>query len=807
MNKFRFNFSIWLFIILCITHFSPCFAGHEDGADDPMGGDSIIPIANFVPLFMPDIDQHKGRGIVQQPPVNLPPMPVLPIAPPILQVPIGKPTQQGPLAMPKGQNQQFDGGINPGSPIDDAANHSSTGDFDDRDHDDFDLSASTDSLDSTPAPLFFPDGDQHKGRGGVQEPSNETPKRTFPHRLEEPRIDEKHGRQVITLEGGSPDNPYQVCDHGLFYLGALIGISFVEPHSMVQFNAMSKWKLTTSNASARRAKNYDEGIRRKGAKLPKKVKHFDEWETGDWVRRNGSFSVAFYVGVSYFAPDARVGVVSEVVKSVHYQKLSPEHIRVSITKEFGGGVIARAQALPFQKIEAKDIGSRERSYVYLFDLTKEDERKALDDLVRRNVLFAGSEAYHAAKEDHATLLTSRLIKRHRSTFTPVQIGVPLLARARMTWHVDRYRTAITTHRGETKYHFTAKAHYKQKTYRHKNFKKNRGSHKGKKWRHYMDKHQSYNRGYQGGVVKPVIRKEPDEQLKQILKAGGVKQLPELTQAPIVAEPAKVRPRYQRYIQMQLSFTNDRVQAKLVNSYLKKFLRKVGVNDYMVDVGYRKKAMIGYAELRWDLRVGPNAVNQIARDAVQDKFLFKQTANELIDNYFSKHDGIKNDPHNICRAFYTNTKLCTKMVRVKTHRALRAISNKLRALEKEKIAKSSKKSAELLSDIAKLLSTNQFVLHTFILKLPKNIDGYGRLQIFGERFLGREFNTDPGQNMRQVNSFTTPWTDVPEAEGQDEENAYLNDYDNVDEDSEASVIEDDLEIDWSRLNRGDDMNEF
>lgn len=821
MNKFCLKLILWSLLALCMNPTAPAFAGHDDDAGE-FGADAddgvLNPLANFVPLFWPDIDYHRGRGVVQLPPSTLPTMPGAPALPLVPLVPL--PVQQAQIPMEKGLplqkggeplQEKLDGGsgVPVISPISDAQDFFDTENSSDlpSDSDDFD------SMEPALFPLVIPEGDQHKGRGAVQEPSAQTPKRTFPHRLETPRVDEKHGRQVITLDGGSPDNPYQVVEHGLFYIGALIGVSYVEPNTLIQFNAMSKWKFTKSNSSFRRAENYDEGIRKKWAKYPKKVEDFERWQTGDWIRRTGSFSVAFYVGVSYFAPDARVGVMSEVVKSIHYQKLGPDHVRVSITKEIGGGAIARAQLLPFQKAEAKSGGDFERAYVYLFDLSKEGERKALDDLVQRNTLFAGSEAYHAAKKNEATLLTSRLIKRKKSTFTPYQVGLPLLARARKSWSQESYRTALTTHRGDTKYNFTAKAYYKTTTYRHKNFKKNSGSHKGKRWRHYMDKHQSYSRAYQGGVVKPPRRQGSDDPLKLNVKKDGVLEFvpkSQLNQEAPLTSRSERNLRNQRYLQMQLSFTNDRVHAKKVNSYIKKFFKKIGVNDYMVDVGFRSKALIGYAELRWDLRVGPNAINHIAKEAAKDKHLFTPIANQLIDDYFkTRSDNFKNDPHDLCRSKIKNTELCKRLLRHKTHKTLTYIAKKLRSLDKDRVAKSSKKTASAVAKIAKKLSTNQFVLHAFILKLPPNMDGYGRMKIYGERFLGREFNTDPGQNLREVNSFTEPWADVMPPQGQDEENPEVNEYDNVDShyDDDSDLEEEEREFDWNRINRRDDVNEF
>lgn len=744
MRYLRYLISIWLLINFFLISCSPLFAGGNEDFDctaDDSGG--ITPLANFIPWFMIDFDQHQGRGLVQLPPVVLPPMGLPAI---VVQTQKGVAKCQTPSAL-KQENS---------------------------------IAVADEQKDS----------------------KEKEPTREFPHRRKEARVDKKFGREVITLSPGSPDNPYQVFEHGLFYFGAMFSVSFVEPNTLMQFNGMTKFKLSKGNSSHSRAKNYEDGIKKSHAKYPKKVDDFEKWENGDWIRRHTTFSMAFYAGVSYFLPEARTGIITEAVRSIHYQKLDEDHIRVSITKEIGAGVVARAQAAPFNKTEAKKQYNRERTYVYLFDLTKDDERKALEDVVERNVIFAGDEAYHAAKHDEATLLTSRLIKRNKATKSPWQVGIPLLARARMTWHTDKYRTEITTHRGDTQYFFVAKAYTKQTAWRHKNLKGHRGSHEGKKWKHFMDKHQQYNRSHQGGVVKPPKINGVDQPLQLNRQHDGSLQFTQL-QPKTSDEDRKIS---YRYINIQRSFNNDRVEAKKVNSYIKKFLRKAGVNNYVVDVGYKSDAMIGYAEVRWDLRVGPNAINQVAKLANDTKKLFKDDANRLIDDYFSLPDGdVKNDPHNLCRSHVQNTNLCIRMLRRTTQKTLREIESHLRSLQDESVIKSAGKSASHLAKISRKLSTNQFVLQAFIMKLPPSLDGYGRLQVFGERFLGREFNTDPGQNMRENHSFTAPWTDAPSSDG-NEEDAGIHDYTNLNDD-DLNIDDEIHNFDWERINNRDAVNEF
>lgn len=767
MHNFHSKIAIWLIFSFCLYPFSQSFASGGDDvdctADD--GSCGINPLAHVFPMAMPDADQHRGRGLVRIAPQMLPLSLVAAAPTPIVTKSLALPKQDLPKALMvnKGSNKIIPPLKQPQAVL---------------------------------APYGMPENRPEK----IAEPNM---KRAFPHRLKTPRPDPKYGRKVLTLPSASPDDPYVVLEKGLFYGGMLLSMTFIEPHTLIQFNGMTKFKITSGNSSHRRADNYDDAIRKSWAKYPKKVKDFEKWKNGDWVRRHTSFSMAFYAGAAYFLPDARSGIVTETVRSIHYQKLDADHIRISITKEFGAGAVARISAAPFNKAEAKKLHNRERTYVYLFDLTKENEFKALEDVVERSIIFAGDEAYHAAKHDEAVMLTSRLIKRNKSNKTPLQLGIPLLCRARTTWQTDKYRTAITTRRAGTEYFYIAKAYNKQSLYRHKNFKKYQGSHKGKAWKNFTDKHYHYNRSYTGGVVKPPKIGGIDRPLEIVSQQNNNIELLQVRKRKATGNEKKVR---YRYINIQRSFSNDRVTADDVNTFLKKFSRKAGVNDYKIDVGYKSSALIGYAEVRWDFRVGPNAIDIIVKKAVADKDLFKQHADDVMDEYFAEKDGVKNDPHKFCRSKIIPRDFCIERLRKNTHDSLKEIAKTLRKLNEESIAKSSSKSASKLSKIAKILATHQFILQAFILAMPPNHDGYGRLQVFGERFAGKEFNTDPHRNMKELNSFSSPWTDVQPDGSEEADVGALHDYYNVDDED---LVEDDAnDFDWDRIaNNRAAINEF
>lgn len=811
MNKYWFQFSIWLFFTLCAHPFAPLFAGNEDDIGGGDAGGTIYPFYGVVPLMFFDGDYSGKRFTIQQPTKNMPPMARVPlvIPPPLADPPvIIPPLAQKPLQVPALYNQQdgLDGEFYPAwknnENTEDDLTHDEMSDDDHGpsshgSHSSTSDMGSSDSVDARGIPLVIGEGDADQGRATIQEDGNGG--RTFPHRLLNPRIDEKYGRTVITLEGGSPDNPYQVCDRTMFYVGALIGVGFVEPHSWVQFNAISKWKYTRSKATFRSFDNYDDAIRVKKLKYPEKVEDFDTWKSADWLRRNGMVSLSASLGISYFLPDVRAGALGEYEVSARFEK-DGKLIRVSLTYEVNIGAIARAQIVPLQKAEAKDQGVYENTRVYVYDLTKDNERNDLDDLVRRNILRTRNAADKDVKDGDATLLTTRIIKRHKSTFTPLQVGFPIIVRAHKTWKIDRYQTKITTKSG-IDYKFRAKAHYVNTTFRNLNFKKFRGSHKGKSRRHFTHHHREYNRGFQGGVVKPPRFKGDDHKLQMVVKSDGSFHYVERKRT----DEEMQRFRNQRYIQVQYHYFNDRVDAKTVNSYVKKFNKKVGVNHYMVDSGYRSNAEIGDATVRWDLRVGPNAIDYITKNIVESdnyKHFFKPTANELINEYFAKRtDGFKNDPHKICRSRVKHTEACIWLVRHKTQRTLVSLAKKLKRLEKESIVKSSSKTTEILADIAKDLGTNQFVLQAFLFELPPNLDGYGRLQVFGERILARRFNTDPGKKMREVG--TSSWSDVPVSLKQDDENPEV--YGEDDNVHYADVDEEVLGFDWDQINGKENLH--
>lgn len=513
------------------------------------------------------------------------------------------------------------------------------------------------------------------------------------------------GRHVITLKQGSPHNPYIVSDHGLFHVGLMLGTGIDSPNAFVQGMFIAKPELGKSIWATRRVENYDDAKRLKKITAPKHVEDFDSWTIGDSVGRHGITNLTVCAGIVWMSGDARGGSLLEGAWSREIVKLSHNLIRVSFTRDYGFGGRAQSLAIPFSDVEGDHVRMNEHARVYLFNLDNEEHRAALNKVLRKNIIPGDLEAKKATQNAAATQLSARSVYRNRSTKTPIRISVPFIARAGISRHTDHLEMVLANRRNGNEIVTKRKAYLYQSSYRHIN-----GPQKlGKSWKHFKFTHFQYHRVF----------------------AGTVKRFP-------VTRDHDFKKQHQRSIDVSLSFSHDHVKAKTVHRYLQKFARKVGINDYVIDTGYRENETIGYAKITYTLNVDQDALQHLIDGAKGNRTFFLPEASALIDTYFNE----KNDPHGLCRSKIKSHNFCVAILRFKTMRALSYMSHKLRHLDDKKVRNSRKKTVDSLAKIARKLDTNQFVLNAFLMQLPLSHKSYSRLQIFGEQFLGEQFTTDP-----------------------------------------------------------------
>lgn len=540
---------------------------------------------------------------------------------------------------------------------------------------------------------------------------------------------DKYGREIFTLDHGSEDDPYLTRDFGILNLGLLAGVSFTDPDSyVVQYNALMKLFYTSGTWSDRIVDNYDESKNIKKLKFPKKPKHFDDWKNGDKIEVSGNMAVALYAGVSVILADARAGSILIGKWHKKIEKLDENTVRISYTRNGGGGLTMRIQPLPLAKIEGTALKEWEGTLVYNFDRSTEEGRKALKDALHDKIFIKQD-----TDEDNVTLLTERHTsgKKIRKN---LQIGFPFIARARTSWHKVKLSQDTLKNRNNTKVKLASKGYLKQKAYRHINLPK---TNKHKKWKHYAYTNFHYNRAAEGSAV--IVKNNDNKEVK----------------------------RSEMKLVMEISFSHDKVKVKKVNEYNKKISRKVGLNDYVIDTGYKKKKQIGYVGISYRLNVGTEALNSIINKAHENKHLFDDVSHNLLTQYFRE----KNDPHSICRGKLTNKNLCINYVSWKTKRGLDKVSHYLRKLHKSKVAKSKSSSSTYLAKIARKLRANQFVLQSFVASLPENPRGYGIYSLEGAEFYGEKFIIDPN-NQRPIIGDYDPEDDLL----LDRNDALLNDED-------------------------------
>lgn len=648
-------------LALCVGNFSVVNAGTDDDCDDGNHDGDFICGLIPVPVFFPDFDAHGGRALTQLPAP-------LPVQKCVKQVAVKQ------CQVPTKGKQVDDPAVIPTLlPVANAGDATAANDADS------DSESSSSSDEDKP----------------------------FPHERDSTYVD-PFNRNVITLDHGSRKNRFLVGDSRIYHVGALIGIAGVDPHSGAQVSLLTKLQHTRARWANRLAYSYADAREMKWGETPKKAKDFDSWEFGDWMRKNGIVGVNTYVGGGWVTVDARVGVLMRGIWSRHIQKIGQNLIRVTFTREKEKGKLARAQLMPSQKTEIKHVDNDEETKVYIFDISREDEAKALEDLLNKNMLPAKDFAEELAEDEKATVLTTRTVERKRKSTTPFQFGMPVMFRCRTSKHNDRSVSSITNHRNDHETVISSKAYLHQDFYRHINLPKRKSN---KKWKYFSHTHQSYNRSYAGSVVET-----GEMGLKGSIAAAS------------------------RHLHVQIQFSHDNAKVKKVNQYSDRISRKIGVNDFVIDTKYEKDARIGNVVIAYTMKVSNDALEHlIGKNSTVMRSLFIEKADELIDHYFYT----LRDPHELnSHDNYRLKQRRIRKIREETHESLMAIENYLLKLNQPKVRASARESALYIAKLARELSTNHFVLHSFILALPPNPTGYGKLEISGERFLAKRFNVDP-----------------------------------------------------------------
>jgi hypothetical protein len=527
----------------------------------------------------------------------------------------------------------------------------------------------------------------------------------FSHETDKPRKDEKHNRKTIRLDHGTPSNPCHVSDHGLVQGGVVAKISVIEPHSGTKASLRSKWTYTRNNWANRFAANNNDARNMKWGKTPRKASDFDSWEIGDWIRKGGIAGAGLYLGAGWLIGlNGRGGVELYGTWTRQIQKIAENVIRVTLTRETKGGPVAIARA-GIVRSEINRVINQETTRDYLFDLDIKEERNALEDLLNKNILPAKDLAEKLAEDDQATKLTTKHVIGSRSSNTPFQIGIPLICRYRICKYIDRPVTTTIDHRNGRETTVNVKAYLHQKTHLHIN----RPGHKHRKWKYFPYTSQYYNKTYAGSVVAKI-----DPQDKDTINIA-------------------------RYLRVQVTYSHDNVKVKAANKYSDKIAAAVGINDYIIDLGYKNNARIGHLQIHYTLDVPNQQLEElITKNAKQE--LLINAALDAIDDYFY----VQKDPHNMCdRSSAKKLARCIKEIRFETKAAAIYVGNRLLALNKKQVRESVTLSTKYLAKIAKGLATNQFILQSFLKALPDYDDGYARLEIYGEQVSAKRLQIDQG----------------------------------------------------------------
>lgn len=557
------------------------------------------------------------------------------------------------------------------------------------------------------------------------------------------------GRKVIVLGHGDESFPHHVQDISMVNFGLVGGLSFQDGETFIlQYNAVAKLKYVRSFSTSRSAEDYPTALKMKRLDWPKKAEDFNSWDNGDSIDRRAIMGVGLYAGVSAILPDIRAGGVLVGDWHVVFTKVDEFLIRGSFTREGGIGFTARLQPVPLTKVEGTKLKNFEGTLVYTFDISTEVGRVRLERALNNHIFIRPT-----SDDDSTSLLTKRTIKRTRNTRN-LQAGIPVLARIRRSWHNEWFSSKLKNKNDNVK-KSEARIRFSQSAKRHINLPKR--NNKGKKLKYFLH-HNTHKNKENRGLA------EWNQH-----KADGK----EFTKLSLIVD---------------ITYRNDKVLVKEINDYNKSLSKRVGLNDFFLDLNFTKqkklkkselKAMaddsdsnsttstidsdsstserdprnyrevedknklIGYVELSYHLAVGTTPLLEIIEKAHNDKHLFDETNNEIIFDYFYT----KKDPHKICRGRHLPYNWCVNFVKFKTKRATDKIAHHLRKIKKP--SKISRKSiSSRLFNISKLASESQFTLGSFVSVLPENPKGYGIYKIRGEKFLSERFIVDP-KNQRQT----------------------------------------------------------
>lgn len=606
----------------------------------------------------------------------------------------------------------------------------------------FSLAADSDDIDSYHdydavtesiilSPIIFPIIDKHRGRRIIQQAPPEKcskkcekgyekidenqpsyPLQTatrmqhlpsgFKHEDFDQHIKDRTQRRIEMLEHGSVHNQFIVEDQNFLQGGLVLGGSVIDPHTIFGDSFLNKVQGTLSYFSRRHVNNYQDAVHSRWRQTPKRAQDFSSWNIGDSLRKYGVTSVSLYTGPRAMTIDLRAGSMMQGMWSRTITKISDTQIRVSFSKEEEAGPKVRARLTHRQNFEIKKIHNRESAYVYLFDLTNPTEKDALELLLNQDILPGSDIAKDLADNEEALLLTNNKIERTRKAKTPLQGGIPLMVRVRYARSVDENHVASFDYRNHNETNIAAKIITKNKMYRHINASRLEDN---KSRKYFTHSHAHFDHTYRAAVT-------------QFKNANN----------PLLSMT-------NQNLEIEIAFSHDNAKVRKVDKYFAAIASEVGINDFIINTGYKKNARIGYVRLAYNLMIDSKTINKIAKISHNNDDLFAKESQILIDKYFNKN----NDPHEYCRS--PMHERCERNLREQTLDALKKIRHILAKINRSNCEKNSQGNQKPLAKIAKLLTTNQFVLQSFIVALPSKKESYGKLSIVGTQLLPRSFNVD------------------------------------------------------------------
>lgn len=517
----------------------------------------------------------------------------------------------------------------------------------------------------------------------------------------------------------------------------------------VGWDFVAKMRSSKGNWAERRASSYYEAIKMEAAKRPLKSSDFNNWSIGDKMRYNGIVNFTLYTGPGLGLSDMRAGGQSQRRVAIEAQKISKNQIRLSFTREVGGGWVARIQPILFTKSDYEGLKLREKSKVFIFDTTCPEAREALDSALKGELDPALEMSRNSSK---TVSMVSARIMRSKKRSNLLHGGLPVLVRGRRSSHVIKSAYSIGSESDRIRTEGFITQNRFNRAYRYMKMRKPKGPHK--KWKHFMHTNRHRNVFITGDIAGKLVEN------------GGSHEYDSVRRRDLILE---------------WNDNHDYTTTKNAKKRVTEFLARIGLHQLQANFDHDEKENIGYVNAVARLRLDDKHIQCVG--ALAQKEGFRDFAIDLAKRTASDYIEIEHDPAGECKKFRTRIKR-QSCISIKQKSSAKHMGDFLDSMIEG--SKDPKNQDTSLREISKHLARagNKLAHGPIEMRAISQIlppTTKANLTIAGERFQMQKFNIETGravlEHMKSVpecqvlseemTETEQLWTDIDDATEMDE----------------------------------------